>query len=49
MGIKIHYYNFISDFGDWNRKALFKKKKSGEGIQTSTLKNPEAELCIGIS
>lgn len=48
--MKTHYYNFICDFRDWKRKALLKGKKiSGEGIQTSTLKNPKAELCIGIS
>lgn len=27
IGMKIHYYNFISDFGDENRKVLFQKKK----------------------
>lgn len=48
--MKTHYYNFISDFGDWKTKVLLKKKKKpGEGIQTTALKNPEAELCIGIS
>lgn len=38
--------HFISDWEDWRRRR--RKKILGERIKIFTLKNPEAELCIGI-
>lgn len=48
--MKIHDWSFYKWLRRLEEKGAFKEKKiTGEGIQIFTLKNPVAELCIGIS